>query len=160
MREFCKTQRFVSLNPGWSLCEGVKQDSGPPKRKPRRHLIEVHPDVYAAMFEKLQFEDETLKNYQDGPHGDKANILSRYVTQETLVRCSKTLYISKSKQNRMVAYDKGGRSHYGMVTHIYGLPDFGGRILVGIKKMTHLNLQVVQVVNDYELLDPSEVQAV
>ncbi|KNZ62846.1 hypothetical protein VP01_1216g4 [Puccinia sorghi] len=146
MREFCKSQRFVSLNPCWSLCE--------------EHLIEVHPDVYVAMFEKLWFEDETLNNYQDGPHGNKETILFQYVTQETL--------------NRMVAYDKGGRTHYGMVTHIYRLPEFGGRILVGVKKTTHLSkvgeswvatlrdldLQVVQVVSYYELLDPSEVPAV
>ncbi|KNZ46732.1 hypothetical protein VP01_6g9 [Puccinia sorghi] len=132
-----------------------KQQAGQLKTSAR--LVEVHPDVYVAMFKKLRFEDQALRNYKDGPHDDKANILSQYVTQEV--------------SNRMVVYRKGRQTHYGIVTHIYGLPDFGGRPLVGIQKMVvmgmvgeswvatlhDLGLQLVQVVDDYELLDPYEV---
>ncbi|KNZ52064.1 hypothetical protein VP01_3706g1 [Puccinia sorghi] len=172
MREFCQVQRFVSRTSGWSLHKEVEQQAGQPKRSAR--LVEVHPDFYAAMFEKLRFEDQALRNYKDGPHGDEANVLSRYVTQEASVRCSGNLYISKSKQNRMVVYHKGGQTHHGIVTHIYGLPDFGGRILVGVKKMVEmgtvgeswvatlrdLGLHLTQVVDDYEVLDPCEVNGV
>ncbi|KNZ48866.1 hypothetical protein VP01_535g8 [Puccinia sorghi] len=171
MRRFCQVQRFVSQTSGWSLRKEVEQQAGQPK--PSAQLVKVHPDVYAAMFEKLWFEYQALRNYKDGPHGDKANILSQYVTQEASVRCLGSLYISKSKQNWMVVYHKGGQTHYGIVTHTYGLPDFGGRILVGQKMVVmgtvgdswvatlhDLGLQLVQVVDNYELLDPCEVHGV
>ncbi|KNZ54398.1 hypothetical protein VP01_2958g1 [Puccinia sorghi] len=118
--------------------------------------------VYAVMLQKLQSEDLTLRHYQDVPHPNGSSVVTR-----------------KSKQNWLVMYCKDHDSRYGWVTHIYSLPDFGGRILVAIKSLcdacmgdkidihesflqtlSDLELKIVEEETLYELLDPSEVFAV
>ncbi|KNZ55836.1 hypothetical protein VP01_2568g2 [Puccinia sorghi] len=103
-----------------------------PKRKP---LFKVHPTIYGVMFQKINYEEGTVKHCQDGRHSDDDNVLSRYVTEEESLKFSSSLYIGKSKPNWLVAYLKEGQTKYGWVNHIYSLPDLHGRILVVLKKL-------------------------
>ncbi|KNZ46463.1 hypothetical protein VP01_723g2 [Puccinia sorghi] len=98
MQEFCQIQRFQFQTSALLLQKEHFALSIQPKQK------------------KLNYEDGSLKHYQDGPHLDDANIF---------------LYITKSKPNWLVAYLKDGKSNCVWVTHIYRLLE----LLVAIEKL-------------------------
>ncbi|PLW23895.1 hypothetical protein PCANC_18850 [Puccinia coronata f. sp. avenae] len=94
LREFCQTQRLNSQAPRWSLQLVNHQ----PKSETAR-LVEVHPDVYMALLQKLQGEDSTLQNYKDVPHPDGASVLTPYANELKSFESKGGLYISKTRQN-------------------------------------------------------------
>jgi hypothetical protein len=174
MRKFCQTQRFNSQAPDWSL----KPKANTSESKPPR-LVKVHPKLYLGFLNKLQAKDSTLRNYQDFPHPDGLSVLTPYANEEDSFTSKSGLYISKTKQNRLVAYEKNGHTRYGWVTHIYSLLERDSRILVAVKSLldacmgdaiefrdsflqtlNDLQLKVVQDHSGRELLDPGELTAV
>ncbi|POV99692.1 hypothetical protein PSTT_13630 [Puccinia striiformis] len=182
LREFCQTQRLNSQAPRWSLeidnneCDNECDNES--QAKPSR-LVQVHPDIYMAILQKLQSEDPTLRHYQDLPHPDGSRVVTPYANEEDTFKSTSGLYISKTKQNRLVAYQKDGHTRYVWVTHVYSLPDFNNRILVAVKALADactgdainigqsflqtlndLELKVVQENPNRELLDPGQVIAV
>lgn len=78
MQEFCQIQRFQFQTSALLLQKEHFALSIQPKQKV---IVKVHPTMYGVMFQKLNYEDGSLKHYQDGPHLDDANILSHYVTK-------------------------------------------------------------------------------
>jgi hypothetical protein len=146
--------------------------------KPKR-MVKVHPELYTAMLQKLQIEDQSLRHYQDVPHPNGSRVVIPYLREEDSLETASGLYISKTKQNRLVAYHKDSQTRYAWITHVYRLPDFNGRILVAVKALTNacagdvieisdaflqmlndLELNIVQEGTSYELLDPSELKGV
>ncbi|PLW24723.1 hypothetical protein PCASD_05234 [Puccinia coronata f. sp. avenae] len=125
MREFCQTQRFNSQAPDWSLKPKANMSESKPPR-----LVKVHPELYLGVLNKLQAKDSTLRNYQDFPHPDGLSVLAPYANKEDSFTSKSGLYISKTKQNRLVAYEKNGHTRYGWVTHIYSLPERDSRTAV------------------------------
>ncbi|POV94464.1 hypothetical protein PSTT_16846, partial [Puccinia striiformis] len=179
LREFCQTQRLNSQAPRWSLeidnneCDNECDNES--QAKPSR-LVQVHPDIYMAILQKLQSEDPTLRHYQDLPHPDGSRVVTPYANEEDTFESTSGLYISKTKQNRLVAYQKDGHTRYAWVTHVYSLPNFNNRILVAVKALADactgdainigqsflqtlndLELKVVQENPNRELLDPGQV---
>jgi hypothetical protein len=174
MREFCQVQRLQSQTSGWSL-----QDEDVITKPNPKKLVQVHPTIYSVMFQKLHYEDNSLRQYMDVPHPDDANILSRFVIEEKALESPTGLYISKARPNRLVAYHKDGHTCYGWVTHIYRLPECEGRVLVAVKSLRNaclgddievsdgfrqslvdLELAVVREDTNFELLDPCEIISV
>ncbi|POW01712.1 hypothetical protein PSTT_12309, partial [Puccinia striiformis] len=178
LREFCQIQRLNSQAPRWSLKIDNNECDNKSQAKPSR-LVQVHPDIYMAILQKLQSEDPTLRHYQDLPHPDGSRVVTPYANEEDTFKSTSGLYISKTKQNRLVAYQKDGHTRYAWVTHVYSLPDFNNRILVAVKALADactgdainigqsflqtlndLGLKVVQENPNRELLDPGQVIAV
>ncbi|POW20390.1 hypothetical protein PSHT_03580 [Puccinia striiformis] len=178
LREFCQIQRLNSQAPRWSLKIDNNECDNESQAKPSR-LVQVHPDIYMAILQKLQSEDPTLRHYQDLPHPDGSRVVTPYANEEDTFESTSGLYISKTKQNRLVAYQKDGHTRYAWVTHVYSLPDFNNRILVAVKALADactgdainigqsflqtlndLELKVVQENPNRELLDPGQVIAV
>ncbi|KAI7963216.1 hypothetical protein MJO29_003643 [Puccinia striiformis f. sp. tritici] len=178
LREFCQIQRLNSQAPRWSLKIDNNECDNESQAKPSR-LVQVHPDIYMAILQKLQSEDPTLRHYQDLPHPDGSRVVTPYANEEDTFKSTSGLYISKTKQNRLVAYQKDGHTRYAWVTHVYSLPDFNNRILVAVKALADactgdainigqsflqtlndLELKVVQENPNRELLDPGQVIAV
>ncbi|KAI9628018.1 hypothetical protein KEM48_011865 [Puccinia striiformis f. sp. tritici PST-130] len=142
-------------------------------------MVQVHPDLYIALLRKLQSEDPALQHYQHIPHPDGSRVATPYAIEEDAFESASGLYVSKTKQNRLVAYHKHSQTWYGWVTHVYRLPEFNGRILVAVKALQDaclggtmvisdsflqtlegLELKVVREDTGYILLDPSELIAV
>jgi hypothetical protein len=61
-----------------------------------------------ALLQKLQGEDLTLQNYKDVPHPDGASVLTPYANELKSFESKGGLYISKTRQNWLVAYSKNG----------------------------------------------------
>ncbi|WAR60947.1 hypothetical protein PtB15_13B198 [Puccinia triticina] len=168
LREFCQTQRLNSQAQNWSFEFNDRESKSETAR-----LVKVHPELYAGMLQKLQFKDSTLQHYQDLPHPDGSCVLTPYANKCDAFKSKSGLYISKTKQNRLVAYQKDGSTGYGWITHIYSLPNSNGRILMAvkvlrdacmgdvidisenfIKMLNNLQLKVVKEDSSRELLDP------
>ncbi|KAI9626751.1 hypothetical protein KEM48_010216 [Puccinia striiformis f. sp. tritici PST-130] len=182
IREFCQTQRFNSQAPTWSLETNdnepeSKHDNESESKSPR--LVELHPKLYVGLLNKLQAEHSTLRNYQDYPHPDGSSVLTPYANEEDAFTSKTGIYFSKTKQNRLVAYDKNGHTRYGWITHIYSLPELNGRVLVAVNSLVdacsgdavefidsflqtlnNLQQKVVPADAGRELLDPWELIAV
>ncbi|KAH9457031.1 hypothetical protein Pst134EA_020931 [Puccinia striiformis f. sp. tritici] len=131
-----------------------------------------------VILQKLQSEDPTLRHYQDLPHPDGSCVVTPYSNEEDTFGIESGLYISKTKQNRLVVYQKDGHTRYAWVTHVYSLPDFNNRILVAVKALADactgdtidicesfsqtlkdLELKVIQETSNRQLLDPGQVIA-
>ncbi|KAI7963813.1 hypothetical protein MJO29_004240 [Puccinia striiformis f. sp. tritici] len=182
IREFCQTQRFNSQAPTWSLETNdnepeSKHDNESESKSPR--LVELHPKLYVGLLNKLQAEHSTLRNYQDYPHPDGSSVPTPYANEEDAFTSKTGIYFSKTKQNRLVAYDKNGHTRYGWITHIYSLPELNGRVLVAVNSLVdacsgdavefidsflqtlnNLQQKVVPADAGRELLDPWELIAV
>ncbi|KAI7946488.1 hypothetical protein MJO29_011015 [Puccinia striiformis f. sp. tritici] len=178
LREFCQTQRLNSQAPRWLLEIDEDKNNNESQAKPTR-LVQVHPDIYMVILQKLQSEDPTLRHYQDLPHPDGSCVVTPYSNEEDTFGIESGLYISKTKQNRLVVYQKDGHTRYAWVTHVYSLPDFNNRILVAVKALADactgdtidicesfsqtlkdLELKVIQETSNRQLLDPGQVIAV
>jgi hypothetical protein len=132
-----------------------------------------------AMLHKLQSEDPTLQHYQDLPHPNGSCVVTPYANEEDAFQSNSGLYVSKTEQNRLVAYQKDGQTPYGWVTHIYSLPEYNNRILVAVKALGNacggnvleIGENFLQTLNDLqlkvgreeasrEILDPGDLIAV
>ncbi|KNZ51305.1 hypothetical protein VP01_4001g3 [Puccinia sorghi] len=156
LQEFCQIQRFVSQKPA-----------------------KFHPTIYAVILEKLQFKYPNVEDYQSSHHTTESQVLSPFVKDLQSCKSPSGFYISKSKQNSLVEYQKDGKAKYGWVTHIYSLVELDGRVIVVVKSavdaptgdqlaisegfvstLGDLQLKVVVNDGDYKLLDPGEVTAI
>jgi hypothetical protein len=184
LREFCQTQRLNAQAARWSLkIDDNDSNSEPAKdhksRSNHARLVQVHPEVYAAMLQKLQENNPELRHYQHIPHPDGSRVLTPYVNELDALETQSGLYVSKTKQNRLVAFRKNGSTQHGWITHIYSLPEFDGRIVVAVKALrdactgdvvdvsenflhtlNDLQLKIVLEGSGYNLVDPGELVAV
>jgi hypothetical protein len=141
--------------------------------------VEIHPELYMALLQKLQDEESTLRHYQDLPHPDDSSVLTLYANECNSFASEGGLYISKTQQNWLVAYRKNGSTQYGWITHIYSLPELNNRIIVAVKvlrdacmgdmidindnflqTLSDLELQIMREDSSREIVDPGELIAV
>ncbi|POW09201.1 hypothetical protein PSHT_09268, partial [Puccinia striiformis] len=165
--------KLNSQAPRWSLeidnneCDNKCDNES--QAKPSR-LVQVHPDIYMAILQKLQSEDPTLRHYQDLPHPDGSRVVTPYANEEDTFKSTSGLYISKTKPKPVGCVSEGWP---------HSLTDFNNRILVAVKALADactgdainigqsflqtlndLELKVVQENPNRELLDPGQVIAV